>query len=331
VTAVDIRGELRLDDATVARARYADPLRQLSVVREESGIRAASGGVAAVRRDLLGSRAAGHLRSAVLRRPCGLLVKRAQADVVLGFPLNQASGCAHSAGSQPGVRQFASRVSSSRVPTLRVACGSFDAERGRLLPLPDGLSSRRDSCARLLGATRNLRESTCRTTRREGGIEARLARDNALFLRVLSAAFLYRREGPLAINLPGRLSRLPVRSVSRSSTTLSTPRVQEWMIYRFLVSQVLGRSPLSGWAQLSHARSSNIARSGRREFAGRPSKVGSLTQPTFGSSPGLCFFRAGGALARELFRAAPDGGTYEHWSPLRPPCPSSGRSDPSSR
>ncbi|MEX2221175.1 MAG: glycosyltransferase family 2 protein [Candidatus Rokuibacteriota bacterium] len=167
-----------------------------------------------------------------------------QADVVLGSRLNQAS-------KMPLVRRVGNRgfatllraLSSSRVRDT--ASGMRVVRRaslGRLLPLPDGLSFTPAMTARaVLGTAVKIVEIDMPYHEREGESKLRLGRDTVLFLRViLEAAFLYRASRPLALIGLVALVVASAWMMGPIRYYLEHHRVQEWMIYRFLVSHVLG-------------------------------------------------------------------------------------------
>ena len=243
---------------------------------------------------------------------CRTLVSE-QADVVLGSRLNQAS-------KMPLVRRvgnlgFASllrALSSSRVRDT--ASGMRVVRRtsmARLLPLPDGLSFTPAMTARaVLGATAKIVEVDMPYHEREGESKLRLARDTALFLRVIfEAAFLYRPSRPLAI--------IGLVAFAVASAWMLYPilyyvenrRVQEWMIYRFLVSEVLGTiAALMLCASYLTAKIVKIARPGGE------ARSRLLTSRLFWLIPGVCFVAGGALVLASFLELLRTGETYEHWS-----------------
>jgi len=243
---------------------------------------------------------------------CRTLVSE-QADVVLGSRLNQAS-------KMPLVRRVGNRgfasllraLSSSRVRDT--ASGMRVVRRtsvGRLLPLPDGLSFTPAMTARaVLGATAKIVEVDMPYHEREGKSKLRLGRDTALFLRVIfEAAFLYRPARPLAI--------IGLVAFAVASAWMLYPilyyvehrRVQEWMIYRFLVSQVLGTiAALMLGASYLTAKIVKIA----RPVGEARSRL--LTSRLFWLIPGVCFLAGGALVLASFLELLRTGETYEHWS-----------------
>ena len=243
---------------------------------------------------------------------CRTLVSE-QADVVLGSRLNQAS-------KMPLIRRVGNRgfasllraLSSSRVRDT--ASGMRVVRRtsvGRLLPLPDGLSFTPAMTARaVLGATAKIVEVDMPYHERAGESKLRLGRDTALFLRVIfEAAFLYRPARPLAI--------IGLVAFAVASAWMLYPilyyvehrRVQEWMIYRFLVSQVLGTiAALMLGASYLTAKIVKIA----RPVGEARSRL--LTSRLFWLIPGVCFLAGGALVLASFLELLRTGETYEHWS-----------------
>ena len=248
---------------------------------------------------------------------CRTLVSE-RADVVLGCRLNETS-------QMPLVRQIGNRVfaallrslSSSRVRDtasgMRVVRRSSVA---RLLPLPDGLSFTPAMTARaVLGSPVKILEIDMPYHEREGESKLRLGRDTALFLRViLEAAFLYRPSRPLAI--------LGVIAFAVAAAWMMRPilyyaehhRVQEWMIYRFLVSQVLGTIAAlflcASYLTAKIVRIALPARERSRDRVGAPLSRSRLLWLV----PAGCFLVGGALVLASFLELVRTGETYEHWS-----------------
>jgi glycosyltransferase involved in cell wall biosynthesis len=248
---------------------------------------------------------------------CRTLVDE-RADVALGCRLNATT-------QMPLVRQMGNRVfaallralSSSRVRDT--ASGMRVVRRasvGRLLPLPDGLSFTPAMTARaVLGAPSKIVEIDMPYFEREGESKLRLGRDTLLFLRViLEAAFLYRPARPLAI--------LGLIAFAAAAAWMTGPilyyvehrRVQEWMIYRFLVSQVLGTiAALLLCASYLTAKVVRIARpaGARSDDRARGPRLGSRL---LWLVPAACFLVGGILVLASFLELVRTGATYEHWS-----------------
>ncbi|HUP36442.1 MAG TPA: glycosyltransferase family 2 protein [Candidatus Limnocylindria bacterium] len=243
---------------------------------------------------------------------CRTLVSE-QADVVLGSRLNQAS-------KMPLVRRVGNRgfatllraLSSSRVRDTASGMRVVRRESlGRLLPLPDGLSFTPAMTARaVLGTAVKIVEIDMPYHEREGESKLRLGRETVLFLRViLEAAFLYRPSRPLAL--------IGLVALAVASAWMMRPilyylehlRVQEWMIYRFLVSHVLGTiAALLLCASYLTAKIVKIARPAT-EVRSRL-----LTSRLFWLVPAVCFFVGGVLVLASFLELLRTGETYEHWS-----------------
>lgn len=315
VTAVDITvvsdGST---DRTVERARrYADSIKLIVFERNRGYGAAIKEAWRQSDADLLGFLDAdGTCDPNFFADLCRTLVSE-QADVALGSRLNQAS-------KMPLVRRVGNRgfatllraLSSSRVRDT--ASGMRVVRRtsvGRLLPLPDGLSFTPAMTARaVLGATAKIVEVDMPYHERAGESKLRLGRDTALFLRVIfEAAFLYRPSRPLAI--------MGLVAFAVASAWMLYPilyyvehrRVQEWMIYRFLVSQVLGTiAALMLGASYLTAKIVKIARP-----AGE-ARSRLLTSRLFWLVPGVCFLGGGALVLASFLELLRTGETYEHWS-----------------
>jgi glycosyltransferase involved in cell wall biosynthesis len=248
---------------------------------------------------------------------CRTLVNE-RADVALGCRLNPAS-------QMPLVRQLGNRVFATLLRTLSssrvrdTASGMRVVRRtslGRLLPLPDGLNFTPAMTARaVLGTAVKIVEIDMPYHEREGESKLRLGRDTVLFLRViLEAAFLYRPSRPLAI--------VGLIAFAVATAWMMRPilyyvehhRVQEWMIYRFLVSNVLGT--IAALLLCASYLTAKIVRIARPAGAGWPDAVRSrlLTSRLFWLIPGVCFLAGGALVLASFLELVRTGETYEHWS-----------------
>jgi len=245
-------------------------------------------------------------------------LEKEHADVVLGCRLTQTS-------KMPLVRRIGNRVFAGLLRGLSssdvrdTASGMRVIRRaslGALLPLPDGMNFTPAMTARaVLGTAVKIVEIDMPYHEREGESKLRLGRDTALFLRViLEAAFLYRPARPLAI--------VGLAAFAVASAWMTRPilfyleyhRVQEWMIYRFLVSHVLGTiAALLLCASYLTAKMVKIARpAGERS----PDNVWSrfLTSRQFWLVPAVCFLVGGALVLASFLELLRTGETYEHWS-----------------
>ncbi|PWT99261.1 MAG: glycosyltransferase family 2 protein [Terriglobia bacterium] len=241
------------------------------------------------------------------------------ADVVLGCRLNRNS-------QMPRIRRVGNLIfatilsifSSSRVRDTAsgmrvVRKSSLD----RLFPLPDGLHFTPAMSARaMLSDTIRIVEIDMPYHERAGESKLRVAKDGLRFLKViLQAAFLYRPARPLGMMAAVMFLAAAGLMISPILYYLETRTVAEWMIYRFLVSDLFGITAcLLFAASYLTDRMVSIALTG--EIAGRERK---LTNRLFRSRwfwawpAGLAVI--GGLLVMaSVLRWLSTGATYEHWS-----------------
>jgi glycosyltransferase involved in cell wall biosynthesis len=248
------------------------------------------------------------------------LLEAEGADVVLGSRL-------HGRSEMPVVRRLGNVVfavlltafSSNRVRDtasgMRVVRRSCLPE---LLPLPDGLHFTPAMTARaLLGEDIVLREMEMPYGHREGRSKLRVGRDGLRFLRViLETAWLYRPNRLLAGLGVLALVAAAVLMIEPSLYYLDHRRLQEWMIYRFVVGSLLG---LAGWVLICAGHVTQriveitlLPAVSHRAEGGPLGRV--LFARWFWAVP-VVLCAAGGALvvpsALELVRT---GATYAHWS-----------------
>ena len=240
-------------------------------------------------------------------------------DVVLGCRLNTQS-------EMPLIRRVGNSIFAfllsifASSPVRDTASGMRVVRRSsltHLFPLPDGLHFTPAMSARaMMSDAVNISEIDMPYRERVGESKLHVIRDGLRFLRVIvEAAFLYRPARPL--NIAGVL-------LTGMATVLMFPplryylqhrAVLEWMIYRFLVSHLLGTSAcLCFCASYLLGQMSEIALS---EEIGKRSR--SRVERFFHS---VWFWvvtgvltAAGGALVLGSFlELLATGATYEHWS-----------------
>jgi len=186
-----------------------------------------------------------------------------------------------------------------------------------LFPLPDGLHFTPAMSARaMMSDAVRISEIDMPYRERVGESKLRVIRDGLRFLRViLEAAVLYRPDRPL--NLLGLL-------MLAGATLLMFPpliyyighrAVLEWMIYRFLVSQLLGTTACLCFCasylsrQITEiALSQEIARSKKTIFQ----KF--FQAKWFWTVPLLLFLMGGSLVLGSFLQLLTTGSTYEHWS-----------------
>jgi len=247
-------------------------------------------------------------------------IEAQHADVVLGCRLNRDS-------KMPVVRRignfaFASIltvVSSTRVRDT--ASGMRVVRRTslpKLYPLPDGLQFTPAMSARAL-LSRDLRisELDMPYREREGQSKLRVVKDGLRFLRVIGeAAFLYRPSRPLGIL--GALFLLVAIALMAMPTAyyLAHRSVTEWMIYRFVVSHLVGTSAcLLFCASYTTNRMVKISLSMRSSSQSLSDRLERFFASSWFWAVPVGLAGAGVALVIPSFlELVRTGATYEHWS-----------------
>lgn len=174
---------------------------------------------------------------------CNAVVKQG-ADVALGCRMNRNS-------QMPWLRRVGNRVFASMLSVLSssgvrdTASGMRVIRRqslGHLLPLPDGLHFTPAMSARaLLSKAVKIVEVDMPYYEREGESKLRPGKDGLRFLKaIVDAAFLYRPSRPLALLGLFWLGMAILLMITPAAYYLGHRAVQEWMIYRFVVSHLAG-------------------------------------------------------------------------------------------
>ena len=246
---------------------------------------------------------------------CEALAKEG-ADVVLGSRLSQDSRL-------PPVRRignmlFATLLSAfARTQVRDTASGMRVLRREaleKLLPLPDGLQFTPAMTARaLMSGGVKLVEIEMPYREREGQSKLRVGRDGLRFLKaILDMVFLYRPSRPLVVVAALSLALAAGLMAMPTAYYLKHRSVQEWMMYRFIVSNLAGTNAL---LMLSAAyitdRIVRIALSGTRR---RDPVAALFSSPAFWVVP-VALMTAGLLLVMpSLIELVRTGATYEHWS-----------------
>ena len=250
---------------------------------------------------------------------CSVVVSE-KADVALGSRLSEGS-------EMPWVRRvgntlFAvilSLLSGSRVRDT--ASGMRVVRREslwKLLPLPEGFHFTPAMSARaILSKDVRIVEIDMPYNEREGKSKLKVGKDGIRFLKtILETSFVYRPARPLAIlgllflTFACALMAMPIAYYLRHHA------VQEWMIYRFVVSHLIGAIAfLLFSASYSCARVVQIALPESGRLGSRIQAIARFVRSrTFWLVP-LGLMAIGGLLVLpsflELMRT---GATYEHWS-----------------
>ncbi|MDQ5825877.1 MAG: glycosyltransferase family 2 protein [Chloroflexota bacterium] len=168
----------------------------------------------------------------------------AKADVVLGSRMGPES-------KMPAVRRLGNMIFASMLTVLSSksvrdsASGMRVVRRAslpKLMPLPDGLHFTPAMSARaILSDDVKIVEIPMPYHEREGESKLRIGKDGVRFLKsILNAAFLYRPSRPLG--LLGVLLLLVAAGLMLMPTLfyIENRFLLEWMIYRFVVSHLLG-------------------------------------------------------------------------------------------
>jgi Glycosyl transferase family 2 len=169
-------------------------------------------------------------------------LEKEKADVVLGCRLNEES-------RMPLIRRignvlfaliltaFSSRKVRDTASGMRVVRRS---SLDRLYPLPDGLHFTPAMSARaILSPAVTIVEVNMPYHERTGESKLRVGKDGLRFLRViLEAAFLYHPSRPLGIAALVLMAAATVLMAPPAIYYLRHQVLEEWMIYRFIVSQI---------------------------------------------------------------------------------------------
>ena len=241
------------------------------------------------------------------------------ADVVLGCRLNANS-------QMPLIRRignfiFATILSVFSSSSVRDTASGMRVVRRTsldlLYPLPDGLHFTPAMSARaMLSEGTRILEVDMPYHERSGESKLRIAKDGVRFLRVIvEAAFLYRPSRPLGLLAIIFVLFAAVLMASPIIYYLQNRSVAEWMIYRFLISDLAGITAcLCLCASYLTARMTSIAL-GEESAGARSRLTGWLFQTRWFWAVPIAFCLVGGSLVTaSLLERLATGMTYEHWS-----------------
>ena len=245
---------------------------------------------------------------------------RESADVILGCRLNTKS-------EMPAIRRvgnfaFASILTVMASTRVRDTASGMRVVRRSVLPmlypLPDGLQFTPAMSARaLLSRDVKIVEIDMPYREREGQSKLRIIKDGLRFLRVIAeAAFLYRPSRPLGL-LGLAFTCVAVALMTMPTLYyLSHRSVTEWMIYRFVVSHLIGTSAcLLFCASYTTNRMVKIALSmhgARQSFSDRLERF--VSSPQFWAVPFLLTAAGVWLVIPSFIQLVRTGATYEHWS-----------------
>ena len=238
------------------------------------------------------------------------------ADIVLGGRLNSDS-------KMPLIRRigntlFALLLSAFSRRSIRDTASGMRVVRRtalpQLFPLPDGLHFTPAMTARcLMSGDLKLCEIDMSYEEREGKSKLRVGKDGLRFLKsILDMAFLYEPWRPLGVAAALSLAVAASLMVTPTIHYVRHRSLEEWMIYRFIVSHLAGTNAV---LMLSAAYiTGRIARIAlfRKPRANVLERL--LGRPSFGLIP-LGLMIAGGLLVLPSFlQLVRTGSIYEHWS-----------------
>jgi glycosyltransferase involved in cell wall biosynthesis len=241
------------------------------------------------------------------------------ADVVLGSRLNPDS-------RMPLIRRignaiFATMLTAFSSKVVRdTASGMRVVRRSSLpalFPLPDGLHFTPAMSARaMLGENIRIVEVPMSYAERVGESKLRIGKDGVRFLKaILDAAFLFRPSRPLALMGLLSLAAATLFMIRPTVYYLQHRSVLEWMIYRFIVSNLLATCSclLLCTSYLSaHVVRLTLGLRPRSRWHGVAERF--FSSRYFWLAP-TALMVAGGLLVLPSFlQLVRTGGTYEHWS-----------------
>lgn len=242
------------------------------------------------------------------------------ADVVLGNRMTRAS-------QMPAVRRVGNRLFGALLSLFSshvvhdTASGMRVVRRSsldKLLPLPSGMDFTPAMSARaLLRQDVAIRELPMPYAEREGRSKLRPWRDGLRFLRtIVESTLLFRPSRPLSLAGAVLLLAAAVLMGPPVVHYLAVGTVEEWMIYRFVVSQLLGSTAVLCWCAAYLARRLMVV-TGVREP--RPHRGERLARRFFGGPwfwlAEAALLLAGFLLVEPSLRSlVTTGATYEHWS-----------------
>lgn len=242
------------------------------------------------------------------------------ANVVLGCRLNPAS-------KMPVVRRignfaFASILTMMSSTRVRDTASGMRVIRRtslpKLYPLPDGLQFTPAMSARaILSRDLKIIEIDMPYQEREGQSKLRVIKDGLRFLRVITeASFLYRPSRPLG--LLGVVFLLTAIGLMAMPTAfyLTHRSVTEWMIYRFVVSHLVGTSAcLLFCASYTTNRMVKISLSLRGDSRSLSDRLERFFSRSWFWAVPAALTAAGVALViPSILQLVRTGATYEHWS-----------------
>lgn len=246
-------------------------------------------------------------------------IEEQNADVVLGCRMNAQS-------QMPLVRRIGNTIfalllglfSSTRVRDT--ASGMRVVRRKslpKLEPLPTGMHFTPAMSARaMLDRSLKIREVDMPYAEREGRSKLKLVSDGLRFLKVIiEAAFLYRPERPLSLLGFLCLASAFIMMIRPTAFYLTNRFVEEWMIYRFIVSHLAAIAACLLFSA-SYVTSRTIGMTlGSVQTGPFTSAVKSFLHGRwFWLVPSLLLIGGGALVVPSFLELVRTGATYEHWS-----------------
>jgi glycosyltransferase involved in cell wall biosynthesis len=248
---------------------------------------------------------------------CSTLVDE-DADVVLGCRLNPNS-------KMPLVRRIGntgfatllSLFSSTRVKDTASGMRVVRREHlPNLLPLPNGLHFTPAMSARaMLNGKTKIIEITMPYEEREGESKLHVLKDGLRFLRVIvDSAMLYRPSRPMGILAIIFLLISGLLMLTPTVDYIQTRTVAEWMIYRFIVANLLGTAAVLLLSGGFLAKSIISTTEYQKVSIDEGLLVRGFRSGWFWFLPLVLFALGGGLVFSSAMQLIETGMTFEHWS-----------------
>jgi len=248
------------------------------------------------------------------------VIETDHADVAIGCRMNKES-------KMPALRRVGNTIfatllglfSSTRVRDT--ASGMRVVRRAsldKLEPLPTGMHFTPAMSARaMLDRNLKMHEIDMPYAEREGRSKLSVVRDGLRFLKVIvEAAFLYRPERPLSILASACLAGAVLLMIEPSIYYLTHRAVAEWMIYRFIVSNLAGVAAFLLFSA-SYVTARIVAmtlQNGNPRRSATSVTRALLHSGSFWVVPLLLMFFGGLLVLPSFLELVRTGATYEHWS-----------------
>jgi len=248
------------------------------------------------------------------------VIEADRADVAIGCRMNKES-------KMPALRRVGNTIfatllglfSSTRVRDT--ASGMRVVRRAsldKLEPLPTGMHFTPAMSARaMLDRNLKMHEIDMPYAEREGRSKLSVVRDGIRFLKVIvEAAFLYRPERPLSMLASACLAAAVLLMIEPSIYYLTHRAVAEWMIYRFIVSNLAGVAAflLFSASYITARIVAMTLQNGNPRRSATSVTRAFLHSGSFWVVPLLLMFLGGLLVLPSFLELVRTGATYEHWS-----------------